>query len=445
MSIDDTIERLKQSSDFQCESLDNGRFKIELCYFTTLCDKAVIKKEAAHPFFHAEDASEYRERLSAALSCLKLDDDADPMPDLMRGYVLIRFDDASYSLEAAMAGNDKPLHATSEMTIQGPQTAFSEDVDTNLLLTRKRYPYPALVAEKRNLGKISQTKAYLVYDKEKCDPDVLRRAKGMLERIQADTVMAVGQLEALMTETKLRWFPTMVITERPDRVIFNLALGKIVILLDGTPYALVAPAVFYDFISAMDDMYQSFIVSRSLIIMRYIALLITIALPALYVAVVSYNPEIFRMQFALSVAGSRAAVPYPSFIEVIIMLFLIEALIEASLRLPSYIGSTATTVGGLILGQAAQMAGLVSSIMIIITSAVAISNFVVPINTMSFALRIAKYPLVLLASMFGLAGVVSGMFALALYVTNLENFGRPYFRLFLGEPSVAGYKESESD
>lgn len=443
--MNETIGKLRDSADFQCETLDNGRFQIELCYFSSLCDKTVIKKEVAHPFQHAENITGYCDTLRAALSCKELKADADPMGDLLNGFVLIRIDADCFCLDAAKAINNQPLETSSEMTLQGPQSGYSEDTDTNLLLTRKRYPYPSLVAEKRLLGSVSRTKAYLLYDKEKVNPDILRRINDMLDAIRAETVMSTGQLEALITDSKIRWLPTMLVTERPDRVIYNLAQGKIVILLDGTPYALIAPVVFYDFLSAMDDMYQSFIVSRSLIVMRYVALLITITLPGLYVAVVSYNPQIFRVQFALSVAGSRAAVPYPSFIEVMIMLFLIEALIEASLRLPSYIGSTATTVGGLILGQAAQMAGLVSSIMIIITSAVAISNFVVPINTMSFAIRIAKYPLVLLASLFGLAGLVSGMFALALYTTNLENFGQPYFRLFVGEPAVAGYKDGDSD
>jgi spore germination protein len=125
------------------------------------------------------------------------------------------------------------------------------------------------------------------------------------------------------------------------------------------------------------------------------------------------------------------------------MLFLIEALLEASLRLPRYIGSTATTVGGLILGQAAQQAGLVSSVMIIVTSAVAISNFLIPITAMSFALRLAKYPLIVLAIIFGLAGVVAGMFAVCLYACSVKSFGMPYFRMFIGEPAVSGYKEGD--
>ena len=163
--------------------------------------------------------------------------------------------------------------------------------------------------------------------------------------------------------------------------------------------------------------------------LRYISLFITLVLPSLYIAIVSYNPEIFRVQLTLSIAGSRAAVPYPSYIEVIFMLFMIEALTEASLRLPKFIGSTATTVGGLILGQAAQQAGLVSSIMIIITSAVAIANFVIPINAMSFAMRFVKYVLILFASLFGIIGTTVGLFLVIGYLVNMRSFGEPYLKV----------------
>lgn len=205
------------------------------------------------------------------------------------------------------------------------------------------------------------------------------------------------------------------------------------LLLNGTPFAIIVPAVLFDFLASMDDIYDIPWFSRPLMILRYIGAFITISLPALYVATVSYNPEIFRAQLAIEIAGSRAAVPYPSFYEVFLMMFLIESLTEASIRLPKYIGSMATTVGGLILGQAAQMAGLVSSIMIIVASVVAISNFMIPINTMNFALRVIKFPLVVLAIFFGLTGVLTGVFCFLVYAVSLRSFGRPYLKLFIGE------------
>ncbi len=440
MNPETQIERLKQSTDFKHERLNNGTFPIEIMYYVTLCDPSLIKQEIAHPYLLSLSPEAFEQVLNAAITCRKLPPDADLKGPLLDESVIVILQDQYYAVKTAKQTNDKPSDAVTETTLQGPQSAFSESAETNLYIIRKRYPSTDLVAEKFQLGSVTQTSSYLLYDAGKTDPDLLKELRTRLKQIDADVVQSCGQVEALINKRTISWLPSMLITERPDRVVLNLAQGKIVLIMNGNPFVLVMPVVFFDFISAMDDLYQTFFVSKAFLLLRYVSILITILLPSLYIAIVSYNPEILKVQLALSIAGSRAAVPFPSFIEVLFMLFMIEALIEASLRLPRYIGATATTVGGLILGQAAQMAGLVSSIMIIVTSVVAIANFLIPINAMSFAVRLAKYPLILLASCFGLVGVISGMFALAMYVVNKRSFGRPYFQLFLGEMNTSGYK-----
>jgi len=438
------LDRLKQSEDFKVEQLNNGIFSIQVMYFSSLCDQSSIKQEIAHPFLLSPSPDSFEQVLRSALTCQSLAPDADFAAPLLDKSAVVRLQDCYYAVKSAKQTNDQPMDSVSETSLLGPQTAFTESVDMNLNMIRKRYPSADLVAEKWKLGKVSQTSTYLVYDTSKTDPDLLQKLRARLKQLNADVVQAVGQIEVLLSQRPVSWLPNMLVSERPDRITLNLSQGKIILILDGTPYALIMPAVFYDFISAMDDVYQTFFVTRAYVLLRYFSLLITITLPGLYVAIASYNPEIFKVQFALSIAGSRAAVPFPSFIEVLFMLFMIEALVEASLRLPRFIGATATTVGGLILGQAAQMAGLVSSVMIIVASVVAIANFLIPINTMSFAVRLAKYPLVLLASLFGLVGVIAGLFALALYVVNKRSFGRPYFQLFIGEKNVSGYKHRKA-
>lgn len=440
MKAEAQIDRLKQSNDFMTERLDNGIFPIELMYFLTLCDQNLIKQEIAHPYLLSPSPEAFEQVLHAALTCRDLPPDADLTAELLDKSAIVRLEDKFYAIKTAKETNDQPTSAVTETTLQGPQSAFSEGVETNLNIIRKRYPSADLVAEKFMLGRVTQTSSYLLYDAGKADPGMLKELRNRLKQIDAEVVQSCGQVEVLINNRKISWLPTMMSTERPDRVVLNLAQGKVVLIMDGTPFVLVMPAVFFDFISAMDDLYQSFFVSRSFLLLRYFSIVITIMLPGLYIAIMSYNPEILKVQLALSIAGSRAAVPFPSFIEVLFMLFMIEALIEASLRLPRYIGATATTVGGLILGQAAQMAGLVSSIMIIVTSVVAIANFLIPINAMSFAIRLAKYPLILLASCFGLVGVIAGVFGFALYVVNKRSFGRPYFQLYFGEMNTTGYK-----
>jgi spore germination protein len=179
--------------------------------------------------------------------------------------------------------------------------------------------------------------------------------------------------------------------------------------------------------SAVDDHYLLPIPALFLIVLRYTALFISVVLPATYVAFTAYNPEIYRVQLALSIAGSRSSVPYPAFIEVLFMLIMMEFLIEASVRLPKTVGQAAATVGGLILGQAATQAALVSNIMIIIVAAVAISNFVLPITSMGLTVRVAKYFLLFMTIFFGTYGLLIGLFILIDYTFLLESFSQPFF------------------
>lgn len=440
--LSQAIQTQRYSKDLKVEELDNGRIGMTLYYLQSVCDLNLIHKNLSAPFLECDTSQSFTAVLHSQPQCsqiMKLDR---ILPALLEGQAIIFFEGQLHGLSVKKEGATKPNDSVNETTVQGPQSGLSEDLMTNISFIRERFPSPEPQVREQKVGRLSQTKLALLYDRKLVNQNVLMRLVQKLGDIQADMVQSVGQLEALLTRQKLRLFPVMPLTERPDRIALNLSQGKIVILMQGCPFGVIAPVVFYDFMSAMDDIYQSSWISRPLILLRYVALAITILSLASYVAIVSYNPEIFRVQFALSIAGSRAAVPYPSFFEVLIMLFLIEALVEASIRAPRYIGSTATTVGGLILGQAAQQAGLVSKIMIIIASAVAISNFVIPINSMSFAIRFVKYPLIALAIFFGIVGVISGVFCFLLYLSGIKSFGETYFRLFTRESSPSGYKGS---
>ncbi|MNJ47537.1 Spore germination protein B1 [compost metagenome] len=280
------------------------------------------------------------------------------------------------------------------------------------------------------LGNMSKTTVAVMYDNSRVDRQVLNELQKRLSDVSIDILQSTGELERYISEQKYRIFPTTVVTERPDRVVFNLAEGKVAVLVNTVGYAIVAPSIFNDFFTAMDDKIQLPLVGWFLKLIRYIGLLITVTLPAFYVAFTSYNPEILKVQISLLIAGSRAAVPYPSFVEVVLMLLMMEFLVEASLRLPKAIGPTATTVGGLILGQAATQAGLVSNIMIIIVSAVAISNFVIPLNMMGFTVRVLKYFLIFFAATFGLIGIVVSIVGIVMYLSGMRSFGKPYLKVF---------------
>ncbi|MFF0826611.1 spore germination protein [Brevibacillus sp. NPDC003359] len=443
--IDRQLRELSETQDFEIQHLTNGDLSITLYFYSSLINSKLIQERISEPFSSCHSYSEMKNILDAELFCEQVLDEKEMIPKLLEGYSLITLNDTFFSFSSSKVINNKVDYAKNEASVQGPSFALTEDSFANINLIRRRYASSNLIVKEKEVGKKPKAKLYVLYDKHVVKETVLQELLQKIDDIQDEFIQASGQLENLLSQKKFNLVPLMLVTERPDRIVFNLSHGKIVILVNGSPFALIAPAVFYDFMSAMDDRYQTYWVGIGLVILRYISLFLTMCLPAMYIAVISHNPEIFQVQFALSIAGSRAPVPYSSFVEVLFMLFLIEVLIEASIRLPKYIGSTATTVGGLILGQAAQEAGLVSSVMIIITSTVAIANFVVPINEMSFAIRLVKYPLIVFATLFGILGLISGVFCFLVYLVNLRSYGEPFFRLQLGEHASTNSKKRISE
>ncbi|SDC85545.1 spore germination protein [Paenibacillus sp. UNCCL117] len=417
------------SNEFHCRGLT-----VKLLYISSICDEAKIHEMLLARFYEMSKHEEFSAYLQALSGPALHSVQKDIVQRMLQGAVVVDFG-ALYVIELRKAEHAQPLEASIEKVIQGPQNAFSQNLQTNISMLRNRYPQASLTVELFKIGRLTRTPVALVYDRNLTDPATLLLTRQTLESAGLDTLQGLGQLQNRMTRTKRSLFPTIMITERPDRAVYNIAQGKIVLLDEGTPFSLVVPAAFYDFISSMEDLYHSYWISRFLLGLRYIGLLISVTLPALYVGVTAYNPELFRVQLALSIAGSRVSVPYPAFLEVLFMLLMMELLTEASVRLPKTIGSTATTVGGLILGQAATEAGLVSNIMIIIVSAVAISNFVIPINAMSFAMRVVRYGLLALTILLGMIGMIFGMLGLIAYLIYLDSFGQPYFRLFARPPN----------
>lgn len=417
-----------EAVDIKLETLQNSEMTIEIAFIAPLCEVNKINDFIIVPFSKAETS--FQNQLDTNPDYKLIEDVAKWQELLLRGNVLIEADEIIYSFNVSRIISIENPQTQVESAIQGPQLALSEDVFISLNLIRSMYPSPDLSVEEHSIGSLSKTPVFALFDQRRVDPTVLDNVRTKLTTINVEMLHAAGELEKLLIGRRKHLFPTALITERPDRITKALSRGKIIILLKGNMFAIILPAIFFDFMHAVEDDYEAYWMTRFLIFLRYASIILTITLPALYISVVSYNPELFRVQLAFSIAGSRSAVPYPSFVEVFIMLFMIETLIEASIRLPRYIGSTATTVGGLILGQAAQQAGLVSSIMIIVTSVVAISNFVIPVNSLSFAVRFLKYPLIGISIFFGITGVAVGMFIYLTYLCNLRSFGKPYMRIF---------------
>jgi hypothetical protein len=427
-------DRLQQAEDIVYKELHTKEKYIEALYIKTISDESVLYDKLIKPFFEIEHPGQFLAYLQSNPKIKPFENEQQTLDELLHGVAILFYQEFIFLFDNKVDHNKQVLDTTVETTVQGPQSGFSESLPVNLGLIRQRYPQSELSVESMSVGTISRTKVMILHDTRFIDQNTLNRIKNFLSSVDVQMFQTGEQLLDIIKKSNRALFPVMLVTERPDRVAVNLANGKVIILVHGSPFAVILPTVMKDFMSSMEDIYESYWTVSFLKILRYIGLLISIVLPGLYVAVASYNPELFRVQLALSIAGSRAGVPYPSFFEVLFMLFFMEMLTEASIRLPKAIGPTATTVGGLILGQAATEAGLVSNIMIIIVSAVAISNFVVPINSFSISIRVMKYIVLAFSTIFGLVGCVLGLLMIIAYMIRLDSFGEPFLTLVQSKP-----------
>lgn len=424
-------QTLESSFDFVHKKMEIAGREALLLYIKTVVDSEQLQRDIIKPFFELSTEEHYKAYLTSLPYQQELKEKEKIAEELTKGSIVIFVLNELFLLDVKKVNTDLILPMKLEPTIQGPELALSEDISTNLNLIRQRYHQPSLTVELFQLGKISNQSLAVIYDKDTVNAVVLAKVKEKIQSLNTALIQTTAELQRLLNNNKRTLLPITILTERTDRIVYNISGGKVVLMLDGSPVALIAPAVFYDFLSATEDMYHPFWITIFTKCLRYLGFVVSLTLPALYVAITSYNPEVLRMELALSISGSRIGVPYPSYIEVLFMLIVMELLIEASIRLPKVVSATATTVGGLILGTAATEAALTSTIMIIIVSAMAISTFVIPINEMGFAIRVLKYGTLLFATIAGLMGIVIYLMGLIMFLCNKDSFGEPYFKLFI--------------
>ncbi|NBD23781.1 spore germination protein [Paenibacillus glycinis] len=390
-----------------------------LYYIWTITDPDFIDQQLKMPFFRYS-REEYELHLR---SISQAGDKPEDLPGkLCKGCAVILYGDQVYTVAKSVAYRTRSVDTPQvEASIVGPLEAFVESMAVNLNLIRKHYQSPNLRIVKFEVGTLSHITGYMLYDSELADQAFVKRELQQIDNLNAKNAQAVSKVQQYLPKKRPLLFPRTVVTERPDRVSEALSKGKSAYLIETTPFASLAPINFHDFMASMDDSYMLPVYSYFLIALRYFALFATVVLPGAYVAFTAFNPEVFRVQLALSIAGSRAGLPYPAFLEVAFMMIMTELLVEASLRVPKTIGPAATTVGGLILGEAASQANLVSDIMIIVVASVAIANFVIPINTMSLTVRVLKYVLLFLGTIAGFFGLTVGIVLLVSYLFTMHD------------------------
>ncbi len=348
--------------------------------------------------------------------------------DLLSGNIVFLIDGCKkYLAVAANSDEGRSIEASSAQTIvRGPKDGFTEKINSNIMLIRKRIKSKDLKVEYLSAGSITKTTISLVYIHKIARDEIVQEIRTRLGKIEIDGILESGYIEELIKDDRYSIFPTFLSSEKPDSVAAALLEGKVAILVDGTPYVLTAPALMIEFLQSSEDYYHHYIVSSMMRFLRVMAFLLTLIVPATYIAVTTFHQEIIPTPLLVSIAAQREGVPFPALLEALMMEITFEILREAGIRMPRAIGPAISIVGALVLGQAAVEAGIISAAMVIVVSITAISSFAIPNYEMSNAIRLIRFILMLLAGVLGLYGVLMGLIVLVLHLCKIKSITVPY-------------------
>ena len=331
---------------------------------------------------------------------------------------------------------------SNEVVVRGSQEAFVENIRTNTSMIRRLVNNENLVIETLTVGQITKTQVSIGYIKSLANEDLVAEVRYRINNLSVDYLISSGQLEQLIQDSPESLFPQMVATERPDKVSNYLLEGRVIIIVNGSPYVLVAPGVFVDFITSPEDLNLKYQFSNMQKLIRLLAIFLSLLLPGMYIAITNYHQELIPTELLFTIAAARESVPFPTFVEILLMEISFELIREAGLRVPTPLGSTIGIVGALILGEAAVSASLVSPVLIIIIAITGICSFSIPDFSLNFTFRIYRFIYIILGYVAGFLGISVVLFIQLVIMCKLKSFGSPYINPYIlnkNKRSISSY------
>lgn len=322
-----------------------------------------------------------------------------------------------------------------ETVVRGPRDGFTESFKMNTSLIRRRIKDTELKLKIHSIGRRSKTSVGVMYIDDIVNTELLEEVNKRLESIDIDAVLDSSTLEYLIEDNYLTVFPQMENTERPDAAVASIYEGRIAIVVDNSPFVLLVPATMGTLLQSSEDYYTRWTEASAIRLLRIIAVFLSLLAPSLYIAITAYHPGLLPTRLIYFLAASRVNVPFPAVVEATLMELTMELLREGGTRMAGPIGSTVGIVGGLIIGQAAVEAGVVSPLMIIIVAITSISSFAIPTYEISAAFRICRFAFIAMAAVLGLYGIMLGLIFLASHLSNLSSFGISFTSPYSGAGS----------
>lgn len=385
-----------------------------------LTDAARFPKDGSNPL---EAAARGRVFAGSMTRCGEMDA---LVSALLGGSVALLGEGQALCFEVKSQNRRAVTEPQAEKTVKGGKDAFVETLRVNTALVRNRLRTPKLKLRQTVVGRKSRTDVSVLWIDGVAREDSVAQVTKRLDAIDADALLQADLLESALADTPASPFPQVMHTERSDAFCMALLRGQVGILAEGLPLGFLAPATLPAMLCTAEDGSQHFLIASALRLLRWTALLLTLFLPALYVATAMYHQEMIPLKLLLSVIESKQNVPYPTPIEILGMLVAFELLQEAGLRLPDSIGQTVSIVGALIVGQSAVEARVISPIAVIVVAVTGIAGFTIPNQDLAATLRLGRFGMVLAAIAAGMFGVVAAATALLWHLCSLESFGADY-------------------
>ncbi|QNO13773.1 spore germination protein [Alkalicella caledoniensis] len=446
-NIENNVKRLE---DIFSDNLDfilremvigtKGELNLAVAFMETLVDKVMISE------FFLEKLSTYNYETSelpdekfksiekmlksipAALDIEETDTWEDVLTAIVVGKAVFFLEEygKAWIVEARAWKERGIAEPQNETVVQGPREGFVEGLQTNIGLLRRRLKTENFIAKTITIGTTTNNDIVVCYLKGVADDAMVKEVEQKINGINIEGLVTGNVINEFIEETPFTPFKLISTTERPDKIAASLLEGRVAILTENTPSAMIIPTVFWQFFQSSEDYYERFPIATFNRLVRMAAFVLVLTLTAFYVAIATYHQEMIPTQLALAMSAIRGPVPFPTVVEALFLEVVLEGLREAGLRLPKAAGQAVSIVGALVMGQAAVEAGLVSPQLVIIVAGSGVASFLIPDYSFVIALRLLKFTLIILASILGIYGLIMGLIGIMLHLNALEGFGVPY-------------------
>ena len=428
-------ELQSKNSDIAERTIPFSGGTLTLLYIMQLTDRSALSEQVIKPIMQycstsktAMKAQETMNTLIYADNCrLELDSGMIERHILNGMTVMLFSNDKEYIVANLKKVEHRPVsEPKAQYTLRGPKDCFVENLDVNLSLLRYRLKDKNLRIENMEVGERTSARIAVIYIEDIASDTAVQEIKKRINQIQVDGIIESGEVQAFLLNSKISFFPNMILTERSDMASEQLLEGKVLVAVEGSNQVLAAPATFVEFMYACDDRYDNKFFGFFMRILRYAAFFISFAASSYWVAIASFHSDTLPSHYIIALAASRTKVPFTALTGALLLEFIMELTREALIRVPQKIGSAIAIVGAIIIGQAAISAGVFSPLLLILVSVEFLASYATPNVTMSNPFRIIKFLMLLISGILGFYGFSLGITVIVINMISINSFGVPY-------------------